>query len=207
MTLWTRFKLLFGRKVIAAPQDLQTFLETRSAYYVQKSITEYAQARANMIFSTLLGEKGFQDAYEAARWKAFPAGLAAVAEVLTGSLRERLGTDAGAATATVETAARAIVGTYPTPDFAAADFWDVALAALRSNLTRAGMARPRPAHVIAQSRASEIFEALPFHTAIKKHDFEMFRNTLSLHLAEIAAELENARLERGVLEATGTSHA
>ena len=98
MTLWTRFKLLFGRKVIAAPQDLQTFLETRSAYYVQKSITEYAQARANMIFSTLLGEKGFQDAYEAARWKAFPAGLAAVAEVLTGSLRERLGTDASAAT-------------------------------------------------------------------------------------------------------------
>jgi hypothetical protein len=197
MTLFQAIKNLFSSRRIATPQDLQGYLEGRSAFYVQKSITEYSQARANMAFSTLLGESGFQKAFEESRWKAFPAGLSAVAEVLTGALRERLSLDAELATEHVQAAANHIVATYPIPDFAERHYWDEALEKLESDLARATLAAPRPAHAIAQTRAQEIFDALPFHTAIRKHDFEMFRNTLSFQLSAIGAELSETKIEPG----------
>ena len=199
MALLETFKSLFGRKVIASPQDLQDFLESRSAYYVQKSITEYSQARANLTFSTLLGETGFVAAYEMARWKGFATGLSAVSEVMHGALRDRLALDSAKAAEVLQAAAARLLNAYPVPDFAGADFWPAALEGLSADLARAGLGQPRAAHIIAQSRAQEIFDALPFHAAIRQHDFTMFRNTLSFHLAEIAGELEASRLEAGCI--------
>ena len=72
---------------LSSRMELRDFLESRAAYLAQKSISEYTQARANMMFSTLLGEKAFQDAYEKARWFSFPATLSMVAEALAARLR------------------------------------------------------------------------------------------------------------------------
>lgn len=197
MALLQTFKNLFGTRRLRSPQDLRSFLESRSAYVVQKSITEYAQARANMMFSTLLGEKTFQNAYDEARWKSFPAALSAVAEVMAGALRNRLDLSPAEASAVMVEGARRVVLDYPVPDFADETYWAGAVTRLEADLARAELGQVRPAHTIAQTRAREVFDALPFHSAIKKHDFDMFRNTLSFHLAEIAAELEDCKLETG----------
>ena len=73
---WLAFlsRIFLGPK-LASRQELQGFLESRAAYLAQKSISEYTQARANMMFSTLLSEKAFQNAYERARWFSFSASL------------------------------------------------------------------------------------------------------------------------------------
>jgi hypothetical protein len=198
MSLLGTLKSLFSRQRIASSRDLQDFLESRAAYLVQKSLTEYSQARANMLFSALLGEKQFQSAYEAARWQAYPAGLAMVAEVIAGQLRDRLALNATAAETLVAKLSDAIMNKMAGHGPLTNEQWSAARKDIETVLARASLAAPRRIHPIAGDRARIIFEALPFHEAIRKHDFTMFRNTLAFHLAEIATELEGAELASGL---------
>lgn len=198
MGLFDTFKSLFARRSIASSRDLQDFLESRAAFLVQKSITEYSQARANMMFSALLGEKQFQAAYETARWQSYPAGLAMVAEVMAGQLRDRLGLSASAAETLVASLSNTVIAKMSDHGPLSTEQWSAAREDLETALARAGLAAPRRIHPIAADRARVIFDALPFHDAIRKHDFGMFRNTLAFHLAEIATELEQAELAPGL---------
>ena len=194
MELLSKLKSLFVRRRITSSRDLQDFLESRAAYLVQKSITEYSQARANMMFTSLLGEKQFQSAYEAARWTSYPAGLAMVAEVFAGQLRDRLGLNATAAETLIAKLSDAIINKMAGHGPLTSEQWSAARKDIETVLARASLAAPRRTHPIAGDRSRIIFDALPFHDAIRKHDFGMFKNTLAFHLAEIATELEEAEL-------------
>ena len=188
---WLAFlsRVFLGPK-LGSRQELQGFLESRAAYLAQKSISEYTQARANMMFSTLLGEKTFQDAYERARWFSFPAALSMVVEALAARLRNLDISDTDSINVMLQSMAREIVSAYPVPAEGSADFWQIALLDLERDLLRAGMAAPHAIHIIPKARSREIFENLPVHSSVRKHDFDMFRNTLSFHLTEIGAEIE-----------------
>lgn len=198
MGLLDTLKSLFAQHRIASNRDLQEFLETRAAYLVQKSITEYSQARANMMFISLLGERQFQSAYETARWTAYPAGLAMVAEVVAGQLRGRLGLNAAAAETLVAGLSNTVIEKMSNHGPLSDEQWSAASKDIETALARADLAAPRHTHAIAGDRARIIFDALPFHEAIRKHDFTMFGNTLAFHLAEIATELEEAELAPGI---------
>jgi hypothetical protein len=200
MGILDRLKSVFLRSRIESREDALAFLESRAAFVAQKSLTEYAQARANMMFSSLLREKGFQDAYDEARWRAYPATLSMVAEIVTGALRTRLGTPVETATRFVEELIGEVVEKMRGHGPLTEAEWSAAQAAVSTDLARAGLGAPHAAHAIAKARAKEVFDALPFHPAIKQHDFEMFRNTLAFHLTEIATELEQSQLEPGVLD-------
>lgn len=188
---WLAFlsRIFLGPK-LSSRQELQGFLEGRAAYLAQKSISEYTQARANMMFSTLLGEKAFQDAYERARWFSFPATLSMVAEALAARLRNLDISDTDSINVMLQSMAEDIVSAYPVPAGGSADFWQMALLDLERDLLRAGLAAPHAIHIIPKARSREIFENLPVHASVRKHDFDMFRNTLSFHLTEIGAEIE-----------------
>lgn len=175
---------------LSSRQELRRFLESRSAYLTQKSISEYTQARANMMFSTLMAEKTFQRAYEKARWLSFPAALAMVAEAIAARLRQVDSAPSASINTLLVAMAGEIVAAYPVPAGGDADFWHKALADLERDLDRASLAAPHAVHLIPKPRAREIFENLPVHASVRKHDFEMFRNTLRFHLTEIAAEIE-----------------
>jgi hypothetical protein len=187
------FSYLKPARRLTTKQQLQDFIESRSAYLVQKSITEYAQARANMMFSTLLGEKGFQDAYEAARWKSFPAGLSMVCEMALSELRKS-NADTKNSADLILAIAKTIVSQYSVPTGQQDTFWATALLSLKADLGRAILSASKEVHAIVQPRAKEVFDALPFHASIRSHDFPMFRNTLAFHLTEIAGELEEMEI-------------
>ena len=193
MMNWLTFLsgIFLGPKLLSR-KELQGFLESRAAYLAQKSIAEYTQARANMMFSTLLGEKIFQDAYERARWFSFPAALSMVAEALAARLRNLDISDTDSINVMLQSMAREIVSAYPVPAGGRADFWQMALLDLERDLLRAGLAAPHAIHLIPKARSREIFENLPVHPSVRKHDFDMFQNTLSFHLTEIGAEIEDA---------------
>jgi hypothetical protein len=194
MGLWTTLRNLLKSSTLQSDEDFKAFLESRAAFLVQKSITEYSQARANMMFSTLLSEKPFQAAYENARWLSFPAGLSMVAELLMGSIRARLNGEANQTAQRLTALARHIVARYPLPPDQEPSFWTKAVDRLEADLLRAALGTPHMAHDIATPRAREIFDSLPFHSQIKQHDFAMFRNTLAFHLTAIATELEETDL-------------
>jgi hypothetical protein len=185
---------LFGTLRIDTPARAENFLESRAAYLAQKSISEYSQARANMMFSTLLGEKTFKAAYEEARWRGYAAALSMVAEVMAGHMRSRQGLSAGDANSVALAMGVSIIAKMRNHSPMESEFWDKAATALEADLARAGMGAPHEAHAVVHGRAEEIFRALPFHAAIKQHDLGMFRNTLSFHLTEIATELEEAKV-------------
>jgi hypothetical protein len=185
----TRISRIFAARKIATGDDLRDIMESRAAYLVQKSISEYTQARANMMFSTLLGEKVFQAAYDQARWRAFPAGMSMVAEVLMGRLIDAGHRDKAALATMLGAAMAQIVARYPVPQGAENTYWADATDAAVANLARAALGEPKSAHAVARPRAKEIFDALPVHEAVRKHDFEMFSNTLAFHLTAIATEL------------------
>lgn len=190
---WLAFlsRILLGPK-LSSRQELRGFMESRAAYLAQKSISEYTQARANMMFSTLLGEKAFQDAYEKARWHSFPATLAMVAEALAARLRKLDISDTDSINVMLQSMAAEIVSAYPVPAGGGTDFWQMALLDLERDLLRAGLAAPHAIHLIPKARSREVFENLPVHPSVRKHDFDMFQNTLSFHLTEIGAEIEDA---------------
>lgn len=191
MMNWLAFlsRIFLGPK-LSSRKELRSFLESRAAYLAQKSISEYTQARANMMFSTLLGEKIFQDAYEKARWFSFPATLSMVAEALAARFRNMDIGDTDSINVMLQSMAAEIVSAYPVPAGGSVDFWQMALLDLERDLLRAGLAAPHAIHLMPKARSKEIFENLPVHSSVRKHDFDMFQNTLSFHLTGIGAEIE-----------------
>ena len=55
--------------------------------WLQKGIYEYSRARAGHYAKVLFGEPEFIEAVDRARWRAYPLGLAMVAELVEGVLR------------------------------------------------------------------------------------------------------------------------
>ena len=70
---------------------LSAFLDRNAAFLVQKGIYEYSRARAGHYAKVLFSEEGFQAAVEEARWRAYPLGLAMVAELVEGVLGKQAG--------------------------------------------------------------------------------------------------------------------
>ncbi len=200
MSVFDKIARLWQKEQLNSYKSLAAFTESRTAFLVQKSITEYAQARSNMMFSTLSSEAGFKAAFERARWHSFPAGFSMVSELVLGALRTRLDCDAQLAANTMQALVRDVLKHYPQPVGEQQDFWLKAISSIDADLSRSILGEPHPAHDIVNPRAREIFDVLPFHASVRQHDFGMFRNTLAFQLAAIATELEEAVITRNVLE-------
>jgi hypothetical protein len=181
---------MFGPRRLAGAEDLRDFLESRTAYLVQKSITEYTQARAGMLFSTLMREPIFLEGYERGRWRSFPAAISMTSEMVEGTLREAAGSPPGSLDAGLLRLVGAILARYPGPSGEGEAFWAEALERVARDLAQAALAPPKAVQNIPMLRAGEIFDALPVTDELKQHDFPMFRNTIRFHLTEIRAEFE-----------------
>ena len=189
---------LFAPPRVAGKGDLRAFIESRAAYLVQKSIMEYTQARANMLFSTLMREPIFLESYERARWQSFPAAVSMVTEMVEGTLRERSNAAPGSLDAALQHIVSDIVGRYPGPSGLPTEFWAEVGARVGRDLAKAALGPPKPVQNIPMERVVEIFDVLPVNTQLKQHDFDMFRNTIRFHLTQIKVEFEE-RLALGQL--------
>src|SRR5215218_348583 len=85
------FELFRRRPPIRDARALADFIDRQAAFLVQKGIYEYSRARAGHYAKVLFKEKEFQQAVELARWRAYPLGLAMVAELVEGILRPHVG--------------------------------------------------------------------------------------------------------------------
>lgn len=200
MSILDGLKSMFGPRRLAGAEELKGFLESRAAYLVQKSITEYTQARAGLLFSTLMREPIFLESYERGRWRSFPAAISMVAEMIEGALREAATTPPGVLDPGLLRLVGEILGQYPGPSGEGEAFWNEALDRVGRDLAQAALGPPKAVRNIPMLRASEIFDALPVSAELKQHDFPMFRNTIRFHLTEISAEFEE-KADPGALAA------
>src|SRR5215212_1290477 len=67
------------------------FIDRNAAFLMQKGLYEYSRARAGHYSKVMFREPEFQAAVEVSRWRAYPLGLAMVAEMVEGVLRAHVG--------------------------------------------------------------------------------------------------------------------
>lgn len=190
MSLISAIRKFFAPQQIDSPDSLRRFMESRAAYLVQKSITEYTQARAGVLYSTLMREPIYIEGYARARWHSYPAAISMMAEMISGALRQADVEPGAQFDAALQQAIAVILAQYPEPSGLGEAFWQAALAQAARDLAKAALAAPKPVLKIPNARVREIFDVLPVNDQLKQHDYSMFSNTVRFHLTSLRAEFD-----------------
>lgn len=181
---------LFRRRPrIRDSAGLADFIDRHAAFLMQKGIYEYARARAGHYAKVLFGEPSFQQAVEVARWRAYPLGLAIVAEMVGGELRPRAAGDRHAFAETLNRLVLSVFDRYPAPAALARDEWSTARIDLERRLGLIGMHAPKPVKDIPEPFVESYFALMPIHEKLRGQDFPTTRNYLRVSLCNIHEEL------------------
>lgn len=184
---------------IASHADLLNFLDSRSAFLAQKCVYEYCRARSGVNWSKLMLEPDFLAAYEVSRWEAFAAALEDLLLLFEGRLRPA---DAQAQARLGERLTQAmaeVLERHPLPAHRPQG-WAEEIAGLRQRLGLAQLAAPQAAAAIAKVGGTRIYEGLPLHQDMTKHDRELVTNAVRFNFSRIAADLD-AQLDAVALAA------
>jgi hypothetical protein len=193
------FELFRRRPPIRAPEALADFIDQHSAFLVQKGIYEYSRARAGHYAKVLFSEQGFRDAVEASRWRAYPLGLAMVAELVEGVLRP-YAADRHRQLEALSNLVLSVFDRYPVPSALGAQAWSEARVELVRRLGLIGMHAPKRAFEICEPWAETYFNLLPIHEKLRRSEFPTIRNYLRVTLCNIHDEFTR-RLDAAAMAA------
>ena len=200
-----RFLEWFRRRPpIRDASALADFIDRQAAFLMQKGIYEYARARAGHYAKVLFAEPGFQAAVEQSRWRAYPLGLAMVAELVEGVLRP-YSTDRRRQLDALSSLVLSVFDRYPVPAALGAQSWSEARDELARRLQLVGMHAPKRAFDICEPWAETYFNLMPIHEKLRGRDFPTIRNYLKVTLCNIHDEFSR-RMDAQALAATLHGH-
>lgn len=182
------FDFFRGPPPIRDADALADFIDRQSAFLMQKGIYEYSRARAGHYAKVLFREQGFQDAVEQSRWRAYPLGLAMVAELVEGVLRP-YAADRLKQLDALNTLVLSVFDRYPVPAALGDAAWRDARAELARRLQLIGMHAPKRAFDICEPWAETYFDLMPIHETLRASEFPTIRNYLRVTLCNIHDEL------------------
>lgn len=182
------FDFFRGPPPIRDADALADFIDRQSAFLMQKGIYEYSRARAGHYSKVLFREQGFLDAVEQSRWRAYPLGLAMVAELVEGVLRPH-GADRLRQLDALNALVLSIFDRYPVPEALGAEAWREARVELVRRLQLIGLHAPKRAFDICEPWAETYFDLLPIHEKLRRSEFPTIRNYLRVTLCNIHDEL------------------
>lgn len=174
---------------IADEAALAEFIDSQAAFLMQKGIYEYTRARSGHYAKVLFGEQTFVDAFNLARWQAYPLGLAMVGELVEGVLRGFGGGDPNGVTEWVRGVVLTAFDSHPVPPQIGAQAWRQARADLALRLQHAGLHPPKRAMDIPATLAKAYFDLMPIHEKLRGRDFPTTHNYLRVTMCNIHAEL------------------
>jgi hypothetical protein len=176
-----------GRARIRDAQALADFIDQHAAFLMQKGIYEYSRARAGHYAKVLFAESGFQQAVERSRWRAYPLGLAMVAELVEGVLRPH-GADRKIQLDALGALVLAVFDRHPVPAALGEQAWSDARAELARRLQLIGLHAPKRAFDICEPWAETYFNLMPIHEKLRGSDYPTIRNYLRVTLCNIHEE-------------------
>jgi hypothetical protein len=186
-----RFLEIFRRPPpIRELDDLANFIDAQAAFLAQKGIYEYSRARAGHYAKVLFSEVGFLQAVEQSRWRAFPLGLAMVAEITEGILRPHVGDDRRAVLDSLSALVLSIFDRYPFPAQLAKDEWLEVRRELALRLDLIGIHAVKFAKDVPEPFAESYFALMPIHEQLRGHDYQAIRNYMRVTACNIHAEFE-----------------
>ena len=174
---------------IADRNSLAAFVDSQAAFLMQKGIYEYARARSGHYAKVMFGEQLFIDAFNLARWQAYPLGLAMVGELVEGVLRELKSSDPKGVTEWVRSVVLSAFDSHPVPPQLGEQAWREARAELALRLQHAGLHPPKRAMDIPEPLAKKYFDLMPIHEKLRGRDFPTTHNYLKVTMCNIHAEL------------------
>ncbi len=184
---------------------LADFIDRNAAFVVQKGLYEYARARAGHYSKVLFKETGFQAAIEQSRWRAYPLGLAMVAEVVDAALHGESVADRHARIESINALTLAVFDRYPSPAALTPDIWRHLRSDLVRRLALIGLHPPKRAMDIPEPFAQSYFNLMPIHEKLRGPDFPTLHNYLKITLCNIHDEL-TARIDAPMLMSRLQSH-
>jgi hypothetical protein len=180
----------FRRKPpIDSPSALAEFIDGNAAFLTQKGIYEYARARAGHYSKVLFAEKGFQEAVELSRWRAYPLGLVMVAEAAEGLLRPAAGDERQVQLDALRMLVLSVFDRYPVPAAVGEAVWTELRAELARRLQLIGLHAPKRAMDIPEQFAQSYFDLMPIHEKLRRAEFPTTRNYLRVTMCNIQDEL------------------
>jgi hypothetical protein len=184
---------LFGKKerrtAVADYPGLLDFLDSRSAFLSQKCVYEYCRARSGLNWEPLMREAAFIEAYNASRWDAYAAALSDLVILMEGRLRPADTRQHARLVDRLLVAAAEVLARHRT-EAERQQGWGEEIGQLRDRLNQAQLGPPRPAAEIAKVGGRRIYETLPLHADMTKHDRELVTNAVRFNFSRIAADLE-----------------
>jgi hypothetical protein len=199
------FDIFRRRRPIRTSRELADFIDENSAFLVQKAIYEYSRARAAHYSKVLFKEPEFHQAVELSRWRAYPLGLAMVAEVADGVLRSHAGADRRHDFDELVAIVLSVFDRYPVPAALGQEVWLELRADLERRLQGIGLHAPKRAMDIPETYAQLYFDLMPIHEKLRGRDFPTTHNYLKVTLCNIHDELTK-RLEAQPLAQVAGAH-
>jgi hypothetical protein len=185
MPFWDFFR---RRPPVRTPEELADFIDAQAAFLAQKGIYEYSRARAGHYSKVLFAEAGFQHAVEQSRWRAFPLGLAMVAEIVEGLLRPSAGDDRRPVLDALTDLVLSIFDRYPFPEQIARAEWLEARRELARRLDLIGAHAVKFAKDVPEPFAENYFACMPIHEKLRERDYQTIRNYLRVTTCNIHEE-------------------
>jgi hypothetical protein len=184
-------------------ETLVDFLDSRSAYLIQKNIFDYARARSGPYFSQIIKEDAFKRSVEVARWTGYPTGLAAIAEIARGILfhdAERKSLNDA-----VSAAALTAFDRYPVPEALGEEVWKKARETLIERLALIDSHPPKFAKDVILPYAQVLYDSQPIHEELRRNDFEMIQAQLRINLVTMHDEFASRVKKKALLSDLGVA--
>lgn len=164
------------------------FIDQHAAFVAQKGIYEYARARAGPYAKVLFREQTFLDAIEEARWRAYPLGLAMVAELVEGIVRPYAGDDRVRYFDAFRNLVLSIFDRYPTPPPIGEQTWGEMREEIERRIKLLSLHPPKRAIDIPEPFAHAYWDLMPVHENLRSQDFLTTRNYLRVTMCNIHDE-------------------
>ncbi|MDC7788733.1 hypothetical protein PQJ75_06710 [Rhodoplanes sp. TEM] len=183
------FSFLRRKPPVRDAAALADFIDSQSAFLVQKGIFEYARARAGHYAKVLFHEPDFQAAVEAARWRAYPLGLAMVVEMVEGELRPHAAGHLAGVRAALTGTALAVFDRYPAPPSLGPEAWAAARDDVAHVVERCALHPVKRVIDVPEPYMKPYFALMPIHPKLRGQDFDTTCNYLRVGLCNIHDEL------------------
>ena len=192
--------LFRSRPPVSGREALADFIDSQSAFIVQKGIYEYSRARAGHYAKVLFDEEGFAQSVEHARWQAFPLGLSMLGEMVNGVLASQAdGIQRRQILDQLINVVLSVFDRYPVPPSIGEAGWLDMRRELAHRLDMAGGHAPKRVMDIPEPLAEAYFAMMPIHEKLRGRDFQTTRNYLRVSLCNIHDELIS-RMDRAAVQ-------
>jgi hypothetical protein len=169
--------------------ELADFIDEQSAFISQKGIYEYSRARAGHYAKVLFKEPEFIEVVDRARWRAYPLGLAMVAELVEGVLRPQASDDRLRQLGALRALTLSVFDRYPVPTTLSEADWRAQRSELARRLEHIGLHAPKFAKDIPAPFAKDYFDLMPIHKKLKMNEAPTIHNYLRVTMCNIHEEL------------------